>query len=116
MLSGREDQEYCQETYECLCWIHLYIDHLTLDVEFVIHAMITGLGVMPGGKMTLPLKGLDVVVNKPFTYHLKHVLTPNGKIKKPCLLCQWIRTVATDLCRNYSQTFIRCCICNAVDG
>jgi hypothetical protein len=89
----------------------------------------TDLVVIPGG-MTSQLQALDVVVNKPFKDHLKHlysewllagdyILTPTGKIQKPSvsLLCQWIKISWQRICPEVVvKGFKKCCVSKAMVG
>jgi hypothetical protein len=78
--------------------------HLTLQIKEEMRKANTDRIVIPGG-LTSQLQVLDVVVNKPFKYHLQqlysgwllkgnHALTPGGKLKKPSrtVLGEWILT------------------------
>ena len=72
---------------------------------------------------------LDVVMNKPFTYHQKqlcsewlltgdHAFTPAERIKKPNVtLCQWLIMASQRISPEVIvKGFKKCCISNAVDG
>jgi hypothetical protein len=82
-----------------MCWMHLKV-HLTLDVRSEIHVVDTDLEP-------------NILLNKPFKDHLKqlysewllggdHVLTLHGQSRSP-VLCQWIKTMPTELTRNDSE-------------
>jgi hypothetical protein len=85
--------------------------------------------VIPGG-ITSQLQVLDVVVNKPFTDHLKqlysgwllagyHILICNRKIKTPSvgLLCLWIKMSWQQMCPEVTAKGInKCCTYDVVDA